>query len=100
MSRKKSAPDATEQPKNSRPYIGRCSTLAEVRAEMSRLYRRVARACGPNPTADEGYKLSLMLGGIAKAIEGSELEARLAEVERRTAEPPAQDPPVHLMRRA
>ncbi len=98
MRPKKPTTETPEPPKSARHYIGRVSTLAEVRAEMSRLYRRVARACGPNPTADEGYKLNLMLGGIAKAIEGSELETRLAEVERRTT-PPANDPNAVPLRR-
>jgi hypothetical protein len=75
-----------DEPKQKRPYIGRCSSLSEVRAELSRLYRAARLQAGPNPDPDAAYKLALILTATAKLIESSELVARLAEVERRTAE--------------
>lgn len=73
--------------KAARMYIGRCSSLAEVRAELSRLYRAARREAGPTPNPDDAYKLALILTATAKLIESSELEERLAEVERRTMAP-------------
>ena len=93
MPRKRPDPDTPK-----RTYIGRCSSIAEVRAETARLYRAARLKAGPTPNADEAYKLSLILGLTAKLIETSELETRLAEVERRTA-PPANDPNAVPLRR-
>lgn len=84
--------------KPTRTYIGRLSSLKEVRREIARLYRAARLEAGPTPSPDAAYKLGSLLTATAKLIESSEIETRLAEVERRTA-PPANDPNAVPLRR-
>ncbi|GAB1340944.1 hypothetical protein [Gemmatimonas sp.] len=84
----------TATPQAKRPYVGRLTGLKDVKAELARLYRAARLAAGEHPSPDEAYKLGMLLTATAKLIESSELEARLAEVERRTAEQPGEAAPL------
>lgn len=88
--------------KKPRPYRARLHDLTSVRQEAARLYRQARANAGDDLSVDASYKLGALLQIIAKLIEGADLEARLAEVERRTADRPTHPSasPVQIMRRA
>jgi hypothetical protein len=78
--------DNTERGENTErgpPRIGALDTLGAVRNEAARLYRRGLR--GELPAQDAG-RLATVLALVAKLVEGSDFDQRLAEVERRLAE--------------
>ena len=68
---------------NPAPRVGRLDTLQAVRRELSRVYRD-ART-GKIDTADAS-RLGFLLVSLAKIIEGSTLEQRIAALEQRTKE--------------
>jgi hypothetical protein len=75
--------DNTERGENTErgpPRVGALDSLGAVRNEAARLYRRGLR--GELPAADAG-KLATVLALVAKLIEGSDFDGRLAEVERK-----------------
>lgn len=61
-------------------YRCRLTTLAEVRHEMSRVYRETRSGL---IASGDGYKLTVMLQSIGKVIEGSDLEQRISQLESR-----------------
>lgn len=63
--------------------VGSLDTIAAVRTECARLYRAARRASGPEPDAQTAGRLTYILQAIARTIEGSELEARVAALEQR-----------------
>jgi len=77
-------------------YIGGLNTVASIRREMARLYADARRAEGESPGADVSYKLGALLMNLARLIESSDIERRLAALE---AERDA-DPPRYGIRRA
>jgi hypothetical protein len=58
--------------------IGKINTLGGVASELARLYRatRHQKLCSV-----EAYRLSCILTALAKCLEASEVEARLATIE-------------------
>jgi hypothetical protein len=65
--------------------VGRLDTLSDVRRELARLYRAARRAAGANPDAAVAGKLAYILQAVSRTIEGSEMEKRVIELERRLA---------------
>ena len=63
--------------------VGPLDSLGQVRAEAARLYRRGVRGELP---AQDASRLSNVLALVAKLVEGSDFDQRLAEVEKRLAE--------------
>lgn len=61
-----------------KPNVGRLSTMNSVRQEMSRVYREARR--GEKNTQEAG-RLVHILSQIARIIEGSDLEQRVAKLE-------------------
>ena len=61
-------------------YVGRLDTPRGVRVELARLYAEARR--GTVGTAD-AYRLSLILGQLAKAMEVADLADRLEALEAR-----------------
>lgn len=70
-------------PRMTRPFIGRLDTLKSCRQELARLYRSARASTGGVVTMDSAYKGALIVGIAAKLITESELEARIAEIEKR-----------------
>lgn len=64
--------------------VGRLDTLEDVRRELGRLYRAARRASGAEPDAATAAKLAYLLQAVGRTIEGSDLEKRVMELERRT----------------
>ncbi|CAG0999305.1 hypothetical protein BURK2_02886 [Burkholderiales bacterium] len=63
--------------------VGSLDSIAAVRTECARLYRAARRASGPEPDAQTAGRLTYILQAIARCIEGSELEKRVAALEQR-----------------
>lgn len=61
-------------------------TIAKVRDELSRLYWNARETAGPYLDAATASKLGYLLIAIGKSIEGTDLEARLDALEKRTVE--------------
>ena len=62
-------------------YIGHLTTLEAVRRETARLYAVARRQHGDDLSADTAFKLGSLLQQVAKLIESSDLETRLARLE-------------------
>jgi hypothetical protein len=58
--------------------IGRLTTVAQVAAELGRLYRHAR--WGEIPVADAS-RLATILGAVRRCLEASDLERRIAEME-------------------
>jgi len=63
---------------NPAPRVGRLDTLQAVRRELSRVYRD-ARTGKIDP--QDGTRFAFILSSIAKLIESSDLEERIAKLE-------------------
>ena len=66
------------------PFVARLHNLTGVRRELAKLYTEARR--GKLDPADAS-KLANILQILARVIEGSDLEARLSELERRQSQP-------------
>lgn len=66
-----------------KPNVGRLTTMNGVRQEMARVYREARR--GEKNTQEAG-RLVYILSLIARIIEGSDLEQRVAKLEQLYAE--------------
>jgi hypothetical protein len=62
--------------------VGKLDTLEAVRRELGRLYRAARRTAGPDPDAATASRLAYLLVQIGRSIEGTELETRIAALER------------------
>jgi len=71
-----------EMKKVKRFRIGRLETASDVRKFLARMVKSAVRAGGGSQTND-AYKVSLMAAQLLKAIEVSELERRINELERK-----------------
>ncbi len=65
------------------PYVGPLSSLHRIRLEAARLYKAARQ--GHVPAADAS-RLASVLALVAKLIEGSDLEQRIAKLEAEIAE--------------
>jgi hypothetical protein len=65
------------------PRVGRLDTLTAVRRELAKVYKD-ARTGKLDP--QDGTRLGFLLVSLAKLIESSDLEARIAALEQRTKE--------------
>jgi len=65
------------------PRVSRLDTLANIRAELSRVYRASRRAEGHCPDSKAGLRLAMMLSQLRTLVEVASLEARIEELERR-----------------
>jgi hypothetical protein len=68
----------TEQPKI---RVGPLTSVREVPTELSRLYKQARRKAGPDIGSAEAYRLASILSVMAKCLETSEFERRIAEME-------------------
>jgi hypothetical protein len=68
-----------------RPPGIRLATVAEVRTELATIYR-LARRHPERLAWSEATKAAHILNTLARMIEGSEFERRIAELEKRLAE--------------
>jgi hypothetical protein len=66
-----------------KPKIGGLSSLGDLRHEVACLYRSARRG---DVEAGDASKLASVLALLARLVEGSDFDERLAEVERRLAE--------------
>jgi hypothetical protein len=65
-------------PPKRKPNVGRLSTMNSVRQEMARVYREARRG---EISEQSAGRLVYMLSLIARIIEGSDLEQRVAKLE-------------------
>lgn len=68
----------TLPPQKGRRYRCKLDTLADVKAEMAKVYRE---ARSEMLDVQEATKLTWMLQAVAKVIEGSDLEKRIEKLE-------------------
>lgn len=66
--------------------VGALSTLAEVRAELGRLYRAARQSVGDKIDPRSAAQLASVLQMIGRSIEASEIEARLRALEKHIEE--------------
>lgn len=78
-------PDASRESSTPAPRVGRLDTLPRCRRELARLYRD---ARGGRLDAQTAARLASIIAIVARMIEGSELEARLAALEEQQAAEP------------
>ena len=57
------------------------STVRQIAHELSRLYKQARRKAGPDIGSAEAYRLASILSVMAKCLETSEFERRIAEME-------------------
>ena len=62
-------------------YVGGLTTLEAVRRETARLYTLARRNAGDSLTPDSAFKLGSLLQQVARLIESSDIERRLATLE-------------------
>jgi hypothetical protein len=74
--------DQTPTPSR-KPNVGRLSTMNSVRQEMARVYREARRG---EISEQKAGRLCYILSLIARIIEGSDLEQRVAKLEQLYAE--------------
>lgn len=75
------------------PKVGPLTTLTRVRAELARVYKDARQGLVSTPDAS---RLAFVLMSLAKLIEQTDLETRMAAIERALDEEPhgrASDPP-------
>lgn len=65
------------------PRVGKLDTLEDVRKELGRLYRAARRKSGPEPDAAIAAKLAYLLQAVGRTIEGSEMEKRVSNLEKK-----------------
>jgi hypothetical protein len=75
--------DVGSGPDTPQVRVGKLDTLEAVRRELGRLYRAARRTAGPDPDAATASRLAYLLVQIGRSIEGTELEQRIATLERR-----------------
>jgi len=63
--------------------VGRLEDLKSLRAEAARLYRETRRREGRYPDALTAQRLATVLGSVRGYIELTEMEERMAAIERR-----------------
>ena len=80
---KQDSPIARDTAINAAPRVGKLDTLEDVRKELGRLYRAARRKSGPEPDAVVAAKLAYLLQAVARTIEGSEMEKRVANLEKK-----------------
>ena len=61
--------------------VGPLSTVRQIAHELSRLYKQARRKAGPDIGSAEAYRLASILSVMAKCLETSEFERRIAEME-------------------
>lgn len=71
-----------ETKKEKRLRIGRLETASDVRKFLARMVKSAVKGGGGTKTND-AYKISLMAAQLLKAIEVSELERRITELEQK-----------------
>ena len=57
------------------------STVRQIAHELSRLYKQARRKAGPDIGSAEAFRLASILSVMAKCLETSEFERRIAEME-------------------
>lgn len=81
MTKKRASTKASAEITHASVRVGRLDTMADIRREMSRLYRAARRTSGSEPDAQTAAKLAYILQRIGTNIEMSEFEARIAALE-------------------
>jgi hypothetical protein len=61
--------------------VGPLSTVRQIGNELSRSYKQARRKAGPDIGSAEAYRLASILSVMAKCLETSEFERRIAEME-------------------
>jgi len=61
--------------------VGPLSTVRQIAHELSRLYKQARRKAGPDVGSAEAHRLASILSVMAKCLEQSEFERRIAEME-------------------
>ena len=61
--------------------VGPLSTVRQIAHELSRLYKQARRKAGPDIGSAEAFRLASILSVMAKCLEQSEFERRIAEME-------------------
>jgi hypothetical protein len=73
----------TLPPSRKKVVVGALNSISDVRDELARLYRSARKHAGNELDASVATKLAYLLQCIGRSLEGSELEKRIHELERR-----------------